>query len=87
MILPQTTVVFNWQNEKRINALCSVHLHNDRARFIEKPVYNRNLKEIARLAGIIRNISNKTARSLPVTARWRLSRNKWVQAWRSYSKP
>ena len=30
--------------------------------FLEEPVYNRNLKEIARLAGIQKNISNKVAR-------------------------
>lgn len=30
--------------------------------FIEEPAYNRNLKEIAKLAGITKNISNKVAR-------------------------
>ena len=34
----------------------------DPAFFIEEPVYNRNLKEIAKLAGIHKNISNKVAR-------------------------
>lgn len=32
------------------------------ALFIEEPVYNRNLKEIAKLAGIDKNVSNKVAR-------------------------
>lgn len=30
--------------------------------FIEEPAYNRNLKEIAKLAGLTKNLSNKTAR-------------------------
>ena len=34
----------------------------DPSYFIEEPVYNRNLKEIAKLAGIQKNISNKVAR-------------------------
>jgi site-specific recombinase XerD len=34
----------------------------DPAVFIEEPAYNRNLKEIARLAGIPKSISNKVAR-------------------------
>ncbi len=34
----------------------------DRSCFVEEPVYNRNLKEIASLAGITRKITNKIAR-------------------------
>jgi site-specific recombinase XerD len=34
----------------------------DKKQFIEEPVYNRNLKEIAKLAGIDKGVSNKVAR-------------------------
>ncbi len=34
----------------------------DKQCFVEEPVYNRNLKELAKLASISKNISNKTAR-------------------------
>lgn len=72
MHIPQISVVLNWRNEQNVKGMYSVYLRItinriskqvfDPKYLIEEPTYNRNLKEIAKFAGITKNITNKVAR-------------------------
>jgi site-specific recombinase XerD len=47
---------------ERYRSRASDKLVFDKQYLVEEPVYNRNLKEIAKMAGIHKNITNKVAR-------------------------